>query len=418
MPSPLDLGAILLTLATGFGLVNYWFVRLPRSVGLLVVAFIASLALIGVDILFPWIGLRPRAATIIEAADLPHTLLDGALSFLLFASAMRVDLSPLWSRKWTVLLLATVGTLLAALFAGIFIAGVFRAVGHPVPLPWCFVFGAIMAPTDPVAVLDVMKRVGLPATLRATLVGESLFNDGVGVVLFGLLLGLATGTADPMPAVAFSAVFLIEALGGIALGITTGYAAYLALSRVDDATLEVLLSVALVTGTYSIAAHLNVSGPIAEVAAGIVTGNRALRFAASEETRALMTTIWSVIDEILNALLFLMIGLEIIVVSIDGAALAAALLAIPVTLASRLLSVTVSALGLHWRAPNKRVALAALTWGGVRGGIAVALALSLPPSPYRDAILTAAYMVVLFNIVIQGLSIEAVLRWVGRRPGR
>jgi CPA1 family monovalent cation:H+ antiporter len=410
MPSTLDLAALLLTLAAGFGLANHWFVRLPRSVGLLVIAFAASVVLIGVDVAVPWLGLRGRAAAFIEAADLPHTLLDGALSFLLFAGAMQVDISPLWSRKWTVLMLATAGTIVAALIAGGGIAVIFDWVGHPVPLAWCLVFGAIMAPTDPVAVLDVMKRIGLRPTLQTTLVAESLFNDGVGVVLFGLFLGIATGTDGTIEMAGLSSLFLIEAFGGVALGLATGYAAFLAIRRVDEFHLEVLLSLALVVATYSLAKHLHVSGPIAEVVAGILVGNRAMRLAGGNAERAHMATIWSVIDEILNALLFLMIGLEILVVPIDHASVGAALLAIPLALLSRFLSVVVTSLGLHWRAPDKGLALATLTWAGVRGGIAVALALSLPNSPYRGAILAASYTVVLFNIVVQGLTVEPVLR--------
>lgn len=419
MFSTFDLAALLLALAAAFGLLNHWFVRLPRTVGLLVIAFVASMGLIGVDLIVPGLGLRPRAAALVEATDLPRTLLDGALSFLLFAGALHVDLSPLWSRKWTVLLLATGGTVLATLIAGGGIALIFLLVGHEVPLAWCLVFGAIMAPTDPVAVLDVMRRVGLPETLRATLVGESLFNDGVGVVLFGLLLGVATGSSGPLSAFGLSSLFLVEAVGGAALGLATGYAAFLALRRVDDPSLELMLSLALVLITYSLAAHLHVSGPIAEVVAGILIGNHAARAAMGEESSDLLRTVWSVIDEILNALLFLLIGLEVLVVQTDMPSIEAAILAIPLAIASRLLSVIVPVLGLHWRQPGKLLGVAALTWGGVRGGIAVALALSLPPSPYRGPILTACYLVVLFNIVGQGLTLERVLGFGfdRRKPG-
>jgi len=409
MTSTFDLAALLLALAAGFGLANYWFVRLPQTVGLLVIAFVASLGLIAVDRVFPGIGLRQHAAGLVEATDLPRSLLNGALSFLLFAGAMQVDLSPLWSRKWTVFLLATGGTILATLLAGGGIALIFLLVGHPVPIAWCLVFGAIMAPTDPVAVLDVMRRIGLSATLRATLVGESLFNDGVGVVLFGLLLGIATGTGEPLSVVGLSGLFLVEAFGGALLGLASGYAAYLAFRKVDDSSLELLLSFALVLVTYSLAAHLHVSGPIAEVVAGILIGNQATGRAMGEKTQRPLQTVWTVIDELLNALLFLLIGLEVLVVQLDRASIAAAVLAIPLAIATRLISVLVSAFGLHWRSPARWLGIAALTWGGVRGGIAVALALSLPPSPYRGLILTASYGVVLFNIVGQGLTLKRVL---------
>lgn len=415
MPSTFDLAALLLVLAAGFGLLNHWFVRLPATVGLLVIAFVASLGLIGVDMAFPWLGLRQRAAGLVEATDLPRTLLDGALSFLLFAGGMHVDLSPLWSRKWTVFLLAVGGTLVAAFLAGIGIALVFLLVGRPVPLSWCFVFGAIMAPTDPVAVLDVLRRIGLPETLRATLMGESLFNDGVGVVLFGLMIGIATGTGGPLSLAGLSSLFLIQAAGGAVLGFVTGYAVQMASRRLADPSLELMLSLALVLATYSIARHLGVSGPIAEVVAGILIGN-----VAGKPEPDLLRTVWSVIDEVLNALLFLLIGLELLVVPLDVPSVEAAILAIPLAILSRLVSVLVFTLGMARGAKGRWRGIAALTWGGVRGGIAVALALSLPPSPYRGPILAASYIVVLFNIVGQGLTLERVLGMElrGRRSRR
>lgn len=412
MRSPFDLLAFLLALAAIFGWLNHRLLRLPLTVGLLLLALAAAVALIAVDAAAPGLGLKPAIRAILESVDFPATLLNGFLSFLLFAGALEVDFTELFARKWTVLALATLGTLLSTGLVGTALLGVSTVLGIAIPFLWCLVFGALISPTDPVAVLLVLKRVGMPRDLQATVAGESLFNDGIGVVLFSLLLSLAAnGGAHPQGPFAVAGLFLLEAVGGGMLGLALGYAAFLLIRSVDDYSVELIISLALATVTYSLAGTLHVSGPVAVVIAGILLGNHGMEQAMSEATRQHLETFWLLVDDILNALLFLLIGLEIAAIDLAGRTLAATVAMIPLMLLIRWLSVAASALPLNLRLPGRFGAFLVLTWGGLRGGISVALALALPATPYKPAMLTIAYGIVVFSIVIQGLSLE----WVARR---
>jgi CPA1 family monovalent cation:H+ antiporter len=273
------------------------------------------------------------------------------------------------------------------------------------------VFGALISPTDPVSVLDVLKRVGIPRSLQVTVAGESLFNDGVGVVLFTLLLALATG--DPInhfSASQIASLFLLEAVGGGLLGLALGYLTLRLIRRVDDYNVELIISLALASGTYSLAGRLGISGPIAVVVAGILIGNRGMDPEMRGTTREHLTTFWRFVEETLNALLFLLIGLEIAAIDLKARAIVAMLVMIPLVLAIRWLSVAASALPLHLRLPRRYASLVILTWGGLRGGLSIAMALSLPAGANTGAILTIAYGIVVFSIVVQGLSLEPVAR--------
>jgi CPA1 family monovalent cation:H+ antiporter len=338
--------------------------------------------------------------------------LNGFLSFLLFAGALEVDFAELFARKWTVLALATLGTVLSTGLVGGALLGVSTALGIAIPILWCLVFGALISPTDPVAVMLVLRRVGIPSELQATVAGESLFNDGIGVVLFSLLVSLALNSAAHLQGpFAISGLFLLEAVGGGLLGLALGYAALILIRGVDDYSVELIISLALVTVTYSLAGTLHVSGPVAVVVAGILMGNHGMQWAMSETTRRHLETFWLLVDDTLNALLFLLIGLEIAAIDLALRALAATAVMIPLALVIRWLSVAASALPLHLRLPRPFGAFLVLTWGGLRGGISVALALALPATPYKAAMLTIAYGIVVFSIVVQGLSLE----WVARR---
>jgi monovalent cation:H+ antiporter, CPA1 family len=411
MQSPFDLLALLLVLAAIFGYVNHRLFNLPLTVGLLLMALLSTMLLIAADAAAPQLGLKLAIRGLLAGVNFPAALLNGFLSFLLFAGALEVDFEELFARKWTILALAIFGTVLSTVLIAGALLGVAAAFGIGIPIAWCLVFGALISPTDPVAVLLVLRRVGIPQYLQAIIAGESLFNDGIGVVLFSLLVSLATGSGDQVHGpLAIAGEFLLSAVGGGVLGLVLGYAAFVLIRGVDDYNVELIISLALVTGTYSLAGMLGISGPVAVVVAGILMGNHGMQRAMSEATRQHLKTFWLLVDDTLNALLFLLIGLEIAAIDLAWRALAATAIMIPVVLAARWLSVTASALPLNLRLPGRFGSFLVLTWGGLRGGISVALALALPPTLYKDTLLTIAYGIVVFAIVIQGLTLE----WVAR----
>ena len=411
MVAAFELVALLLGLAALFGYLNHKLLKLPHTIGLVVIALAVSLAVLAVDAAAPAWGLRRTVRGLLDAIDLTETLMKGFLSFLLFAGALHVDLAELARRKWAIATMATVGLLISTALVGAGMWFVFDAVGLAVPFVYCLVFGALISPTDPVAVLGILKRVTVPASLQAKIAGESLFNDGVGVVVFTILVAIATGSAGPdLGPASVAALFLAEAVGGAALGLAAGVVAYFAMRTLDEHNIEVIITLALVTVTYALAHRLHVSGPIAVVVAGLFIGNHGARFAMSDNTREHVHTFWSLTDEILNSVLFVLIGFEVVTIIVEPSFLVAALAAIPLVLASRLagVAIPISLLGL-WRTFTPG-AIPILTWGGLRGGISVALALSLPPSPEREVILTACFAVVIFSIIVQGLSMEPLVR--------
>ncbi len=410
--SAFALFAALLTVASVFGVLNGMSLRLPHTIGVLVIALVASLLLIGVDATFPHADLGGASRRVLGSVDLPRALMDGALSFLLFAGALEVDLGHLWERRLVVLALALAGTLLAILLLAGGMWSIFALLGVAVAWPWCLVLGAMLAPTDPVAVVGLLRRIGLPPGLQALFAGESLFNDGVAVVAFSAALGYASGPhagVIDFGRVAFHFVF--EAFGGGVLGLVTGYAAVLLLRRTSDRNLEVMITLALATGTFTLADGLGMSGPIAVVVAGLFAGSASGHAAMSDRTRRELPVFWSLVEEVLNSLLFLLIGFAVLALPFHRASLLAGLFAIPLSLAVRLFSVWAPTAPLGIDANERRGLLAVLTWGGLRGGISVALALGLPGGgEARGPLLTVVYAVVVFTIVVQGLSMERLAR--------
>jgi len=416
MRSAFELIAILLGLSAVFGYLNFRYIKLPHTIGLLVIALAVSLAIIATESVIPGLGLKATAQAMLGKVDFTRTLMESVLSFLLFAGALHVDVSALYDRRWSIGIMASFGVVLTTALVGGGMYLVFGALGIAVPFLACLVFGSLIAPTDPVAVLSTLKTVRVPKNLEATIAGESLFNDGVGVVVFTIIVALAFGAAggghggDDVTAGSVAVLFLTEAVGGAVLGLVTGWLVFLLMRSIDEYTVEILLSLALVTGTYVIAARLHLSGPIAVVVAGLLIGNRGTRLAMSETTREHLLTFWELIDEILNSLLFLLIGFEVLAVSGQTGAVVAALVAIPLVLASRFISVSLPMAALHFREAFKGGYVAVLTWGGLRGGISVALALSLPPSEVREVLLTVCYGVVIFSVVVQGVTVGALIK--------
>ena len=411
-----NLVALLVTLAAVFGYINRRWLRFPHTIGLLIIALTVSLIVLLVDAVLPQLSLGSSVRATLVDIDFEDTLMDGVLSFLLFAGALHVDLESLWNRRWTISLLATAGIVLStAIVSGLMFFG-FRLFGFEVPLPYCLVFGALISPTDPVAVMGILKEVKVPETLEAKIAGESLFNDGVGAVLFTVLVSLATGTAGHGGASVSGVAGLVatEVVGGMILGFAAGYAAYRAMRTIDQHTVEILITLALVMATYGVAKELHISGPIAVVVAGLFIGNHGKRFGMTETTREHVETFWEVLDELLNSLLFLAIGFEVVAVTITGQIIGVGLLAIPVVLRARWVSVGGSITVLGLRQKFTQGAIPVLTWGGLRGGISVALALSLPPSPWKPILLATTYGVVIFSIVVQGLTVKRVVRAVVR----
>ncbi len=410
----LNVTAVIITLAALFGYINHRWLGLPHAIGIVVIALLASLGAIAIDAIFPALALQDSVRAILANIDFHDVLMKGMLSFLLFAGALHVNLDDLLSRKWAIGSMATVGVLMSTFMVGFAVWGISSALGIGIPMMYCLVFGALIAPTDPVAVLGILKTVKVPESLEAKIAGESLFNDGVGLVVFIIMVAIAVGGGghggDSVGVLDVIRLFAQEALGGAALGLAFGYVAFRALKSIDEHNLEVLITLALVMVTYGVAAVLHLSGPIAVVIAGLLIGNKGTRLAMSEKTRDHVQKFWSLLDEIINSALFLLIGFEVFALSISGNVVLLMIIAIPLTLAARFISVATPLTLLSLNREFTMGAIPVLTWGGLRGGISVALALSLPESAFKDTILATTYGVVIFSIVVQGLTVKFVVK--------
>ncbi|MCF6272966.1 MAG: sodium:proton antiporter [Rhodobacteraceae bacterium] len=407
----LQIASLMIVLAGLFGSINYFFLHLPSSIGILIVALIASISIMGLDLVLPDLGLSATIRIAVEHLEFSDTLLDGMLGLLLFAGALHVKVSDLKTEGWTVALMATIGVLISTVIAGM---GLYFALG--VPLLIALIFGALISPTDPVAVLGVLREANLRKSLETQIAGESLFNDGVGYVVFLFLVGLAFPVAGHGEATVSSAFMLFgkEALGGAALGGFLGWVVFLMMKRIDDYPLEVLLSLGLAFGGYQLAVMLGVSGPIMAVVAGLLIGDVGVKYGMSQTTREYLNAFWKLVDEILNALLFLLIGVEVFAVAFELEMVMAGLLGIFLSLLARLAAVALPIFMLSRWKTYRRDVIPIMTWGGLKGGISVALALSLPPNEWKPLILTITYIVVLFSIIVQGLSIAPLARRLNR----
>jgi len=399
--------AILITLAAVFSYINFRYIGLPVTIGVMVIALAMSLML-NVFGAFG-LGLKPQAELLLRNIDFDRTLLHGMLSFLLFAGALHIDINDLIELKWSIGALATVGTLISTFLVGTLTWFVLGWFGIGLSYLYCLLFGALISPTDPIAVLSILKTAGAPKSLEMRITGESLFNDGVGIVVFLVILEMATG-AHEVSAGHIGLLFVQEVIGGVLFGLGIGYLAYQMLKSVDNYQVELLITIALVAGGYALADALHLSGPIAIVVAGLLIGNHGRLFGMSEKTRAHLDVFWELVDEILNAVLFVLIGLEVLVLTFTKQYLLASLLIIPLVLFARFVAIGIPVTLLRPFRAFSPGAVRIMTWGGLRGGISVALALSLPPSRERDVILAITYAVVVFSIVVQGLTLERMVK--------
>ena len=404
-----DVAIACLVLTAVLSYLNHRYVGLPTTIGVMGIALLLSVVLIGLDTLGVH-ALREYEVSLLASIDFSDILMRGMLSILLFAGALHVDLNNLMRYKWPVGLLSVVGTLVSTLLVGLAVWYILPLAGFALPLPFCLLFGALISPTDPIAVMGIVRAAGAPKNLEIVIAGESLFNDGVGVVLFSLLLAMVSGGGHP-PTLADSAMLLLrEVGGGIIFGLSLGYITYGMLKSIDSYQVEILITLAAVLGGYALAHRLHVSGPLAMVMAGLLIGNQGRALAMSEKTREHLDMFWELLDEILNAILFMLLGLEVVLIAFSLPVILAMAAVIVTVLVARLLSVGTPVLlapGVFRLPPG---AWQVLTWGGLRGGISVALALSLPAGQPREVILALTYAVVVFSILGQGLTIGRVVR--------
>ena len=408
----LSISSILLTVSAIFAYINYRYIKLPTTIGIMVVSLVFSVALVVLS-KFGFVAGIDAAQSLVRQVDFNEALMKGMLSFLLFAGALHVDLSALLDNKWVVGLLASVGVIASTFMVGIVSYFVLGLLGFDIRFIYCLLFGALISPTDPVAVMGVLKRAGANKSLETKIAGESLFNDGVAVVVFLVIFGIAVN-GNPVSVEHIGLLFAQEALGGAVFGFIIGWVALYMLKRVDDYHVEVLITLALVAGGATAAGMLHTSAPIAVVVAGLMIGNQGRRDAMSNTTREHIDTFWELVDEILNAVLFLLIGLEIMLTTFGGKELAAGLIMAVLVLCARFIAVSVPVTLLRLKKTFHPHVIKILTWGGLRGGISVALALSIPEGPERDIIVAVTYIIVVISILLQGLTVHRLVAFASR----
>lgn len=411
----LTITSILITVSALFAYANYRTFKLPNTIGIMVISLLFSLALVLLGN-FGYSEGERIASDIIAQIEFDNTLLNGMLGFLLFAGAMHINLDRLLERKWTIGLLASAGVITSMFLVAGGAYYIFQLFGFYVPFIYCLLFGSLISPTDPIAVMGILKTAGASKSLEIKIAGESLFNDGVAIVVFLAIFGMAVN-GEAFDAQHIGILFVQEAFGGALFGFACGWVVLKMLKRVDNYQVEILLTLALVSGGATAAAGLHLSAPIAVVVAGLMIGNRGRRDAMSNKTVQHLDTFWELIDEILNAVLFLIIGLEVMVLSLDLQTWVAGLVMAIMVLCARLISVGIPVNVL--RKLNREFhphAVKILTWGGLRGGISVALALSIPASPERDLIVAVTYVIVVLSILVQGLTIGKLVKATAEKP--
>lgn len=411
---PLQMISIIFTLAAFAAYVNHKYIKLPNAIGLLVFSTVLSSALF----IFHHIGIVDikEIATLVSSIDFEQFVLHGILSVLLFVGALHVNINKLRSQKWSIGVLSTLGVFLSAVITGLILYWFSGLMGFSIGLIIFMVFGAIISPTDPVAVLSILDSATKNEALKSKIAGESLFNDGTGIVLFLLFVGLAfnNSTEFSFSSLNYGSIFfnlIKEILGGAIIGLACAVLAMYLIKSIDSFEVEILITISLALGCYALAEIIHVSAPIASVVAGLFMGNKGMEIAMAEKTREHVVNFWSLIDELLNSVLFLIIGLELVLINISWLEIVLGLLAIISVLLGRYLSLLICGIPLMKVGFNLKRTPILMTWAGLRGGISIALALSLPNFEYKELILGMTYMVVVFSIVVQGLSLSKVVKY-------
>jgi CPA1 family monovalent cation:H+ antiporter len=400
---------LLIVLSALFGYLNVRFLKLPETIGLMIIAIVFTLGIIGLGYFFP--ALAKEAEEVISQIDFKRALLDIMLSFLLFAGALHTDFRSLRSQRGPIAVFATVGVLLSTFLVAGLTYGLLLLINYPIDFIYCLLFGALISPTDPIAVLGILKKAGVPKKLETKIVGESLFNDGIGVVVFLTIFGIAASGGEDIHGSEILLLLVEEILGGIGLGLLLGWITYRLLKTIDDYAVEVMITLAIVMGGYWLATQLHFSGPLAVVVAGLMVGHDRFRDTTmSEITERYIDKFWELIDVLLNAILFVLIGLELIILDFSGPYILAGVLAIPIVLLARLAALYPPVKLFERRLEFIPKTHWIMTWGGLRGGISIALALALAPDMERNLILTMTYVVVVFSIIVQGLTVEKVVQ--------
>ena len=405
-----DLVAILTTLSASLMYINFKYIKMPMTIGLMFLSLLLSFFIMA----FSW--LEPNVIdtfhNIFNKIDFNQTLMGGMLSFLLFAGALHVDINDLNKQKDIITILATIGVVFTTFLVGIISFYLFAFLGIDIDFIYCLLFGALIAPTDPISVLAILKKAQAPKELETKIAGESLFNDGVGVVVFTVILSQLTSNSEfDIKHVLF--IFIEEAIGGIIFGFIIGWLFYQLLKSVDDYILEIMLTFSLVTGGYALASHLHLSGPLAMVIAGLLIGNHGKSFAMSETTHKQLFSFWELIDEFLNACLFVLMGIVVLVMAFNIKFIIAGMLCIPLVLAVRFISIAIPVKLIFTNRKFSDNVINIMTWGGLRGGISIALALSLLntiPLDQANFIIAITYIVVVFSILVQGLTIGRLIK--------
>ncbi len=409
-----NLIAIILTLSAIFSYINFRFIGLPTTIGVMLIALVVSFGFILLGEL-GIVDIHRFAEKMLSGIDFNKALMDGMLSFLLFAGALHVSAKDLAKMKWTIGVLATLGVVLSTFVVGGMIFVLLTVLGFNAPFMYCLLFGALISPTDPIAVMATLKSAGIAKSLETKIAGESLFNDGVGVVVFVVILSIVL-QPEQVSVAQVAIIFTKEAVGGVIFGLLLGGLGFYLLKSVDNYQVEILITLALVMGGYTLAHEMHTSGPIAVVVAGLLIGNHGRAYAMSMITRQRLDNFWELLDEILNVVLFVLIGLEVLVLQFKGAYLLAGLLAIPLVLLARFISVGIPITLLRALTSSAYSAhvVKILVWGGLRGGISVALALTLPSGAERDIFLVITYIIVIFSVTVQGLTIGRVAKRLSR----